>query len=247
MAKTAAHPTRIWVDQYPLASYLTATEAKVEQETIPVTTFADAGPRRLVGNYDHMGSHAGLFDAGSTSDLDPILSVLSNDSADHYLLQAFGAASENSPAYERIIRFKSRAFKSGLGQAALLSFEEEGSGAMARSTILRSAAVTGTGNGTGRNMGATTSGQMLQAVYRVLSVSGSGSIVLQIHESQNDGSPDSYASISDLASGTLTAVGVTRKTTTAATEAWKRVSVTTFSGFTSVTVLVTVGLVPNVA
>lgn len=245
MAKVASHPSRIWLDHYPLASYLTATEAKIEQETIPVTTFADAGPRRLTGNYDHSGSHSGLFDAGSTSDLDPVLASLFSDTADHYLLQAFGAAAENSPAYDRVIRFKGRAFKSAVGAATLLNFEEEGAGAMVRSTILRSATVTGTGNGTGRNLGATTSGQQLLVTYRILVITG-GAITMQIHESQNDGSPDSYANVAALASGSLSAAGVTRVSTTAATEAWKRVTISAMTA-SSATILVTIGLVPNVA
>ncbi len=245
MAKVASHPTRIWVDHYPLASYLTATEAKIEQETIPVTTFADAGPRRLVGNYDHSGSHAGLFDAGSTSDLDPMLAALFNDSADHYLLQTFGSAAEGARGLDRVIRFKGRAFKSAIGAASLLSFEEEGSGAMVRSAILRAATVTGTGNGTGQNLGATISGQQLQVVYRILAIAG-GAITLQTHESQDNGAGDAYANVAALASGSLSAVGVTRVSTTGATETWKRTTISAMTA-SSATILVSIGLVPNVA
>lgn len=245
MAKVASHPSRIWLDHYPLASYLTATERKIEQETIPVTTFADAGPRRLVGNYDHSGSHSGLFDAGSTTDLDPILQVLSNDSADHYMLQTFGSASEGALGLDSVIRFKSRAFKSAVGAATLLSFEDEGSGALIRSTVLRSATVTGTGNGTGQNLGATISGQQLLVTYRILSITG-GAITMQIHESSDNGAGDAYASIAALASGSLAAVGVTRVSTTGATEAWKRVTISAMAA-SSATILVSIGLVPNVA
>lgn len=245
MAKVASHPTRIWVDQYPLSSYLTGTELKAEQETIPVTTFADTGPRRLVGNYDHSGSHMGLFDSGSTSDLDPLLSAIFNDSADHYMLQAFGAAVEGGAAYDRTVRFKGRAFKAAVGAAVLLNVEDEGSGPMVRSTILRSATVTGTGNGTGRNMGATISGQQFQVVYRILSITG-GAITMQIHESQNDGGGDAYASIAALASGSLSAAGTTVKSTTGATEAYKRVTISAMTA-SSATILVTAGVVPNVA
>jgi hypothetical protein len=245
VAKVASHPTRIWLDHYPLASYLTATEAKIEQETIPVTTFADAGPRRLVGNYDHMGSHSGLFDAGSTSDLDPVLASLFSDTSDHYLLQTFGSASEGAIGLDRVIRFKGRAFKSAVGAASLLNFEEEGSGSMIRAAILRTATVTGTGDGTGQNLGATISGQQLLVTYRILAIAG-GAITMQIHESQDNGAGDAYASIAALASGSLAAVGVTRVSTTGATEAWKRVTISAMTA-SSATILVSIGLVPNVA
>jgi len=245
MAKVPSHPSRIWLDQYALSGYLTASELKVEQETAKTDCFSDTGPRRIVGNYDHMGSHMGLFDAAASDALDPVVAAAFAADTDHYLAQAFGSAAEDAVVYERVVRLKGQPRKAATGAAILLNIEDEGSGPLVRGRILRSAAVTATGNGTGRNLGATTSGQLFVVTYRILAVSGSGSIVLQCQESQNDGSPDSYASISDLASGTLSAVGVTRKTTTSATEAWKRISVATFSGFTSVTVLVTAGLAAN--
>jgi hypothetical protein len=241
VAKKAAHGSRFWLDESPLSGYLTSSSLKVQQETVNVATFSDDGPRRVVGNFDHSGDWSGLFDAADGA-LDPVISVDGWTDEDHYLAHAFGSAAEADLIYERVIRLKERPLEAKGGQAILLNFTDEGSGALVRGRILRSAAVTGTGNGTGQNLGATTSGQLFVVTYRILAVSGSGSIVLQCQESQNDGSPDTYASISDLASGTLSAVGVTRKTTTSATEAWKRMSVTTFSGFTSVTVLVTAGL-----
>lgn len=232
------------MDEYALSGYLTASELTVDQETINVATFSDAGPRRVVGNYDTKGSHMGLFDATAGEFDQQVFSNFRTDE-DHYLAQFFGAAAEGGIGYERIVRLKSQPLKAAVGAAVLLNIEEEGAGPIVRSTLLRSAAITTTGSGTGRNMGATTSGQTFQVVYRILAVSGTGSIVLQCHESTDDGGGDAYASIAALASGTLSAIGVTRKTTTAATEAYKRITVSTFSGFTSVTVLVTAGVVPN--
>lgn len=244
MAKVPSHPTRIWLDQYALSGYLTASELKVEQETFKVECFSDTGPRRLVGNYDHMGSHTGLFDAADDA-LDPVLWAHLAADTDHYLAQAFGSAAENAVVYERVVRLKAQPRKAATGAALLLNFEEEGSGPLVRGRILRSASVTGTGNGTGRNLGATSSGALTVVTYRVLAVSGTGSITLQCQESSDDGAGDAYASVAALASGALTTVGVTRKTTTGATEAWKRISVSAFSGFTSVTILATVGTAAN--
>ena len=91
-------------------------------------------------------------------------------------------------------------------------------------------------------MGASTAGQTFAVVYRILAVSGAGSITLRVQESANDGAPDAYADITGLTE-TFTAVGAVRDTVTIATEAWKRLSVQAFSGFTSVTILVTAGIV----
>ncbi len=241
MAKKAAHGSRFWLDEFPLAGYLTSSSLKVAQENVNVATFSSDGPRRVVGNFDHTGDWSGLFDA-EDGGLDPILSVDGWTDDDHYLAHAFGSAVEADPAYERVIRLKERPVEAKGGQAVLLNFTDEGSGELVRGRILRSAAVTGTGNGTGQNLGATTSGQLFVVTYRVIAVSGTGSIVLQCQESSDNGAGDAYASVAALASGTLSAVGVTRKTTTGATEAYKRISVATFSGFTSATILVTAGL-----
>lgn len=241
MAKVAAKQTRVWVDEHALSGYLSGADLKVDQETVKVDVFSSSGPERVVGNYDTMLSLAGFFD-GADDAFDEIAFVNLRTDETHYAFSAFGGVTEGSRGYEQPIRLKSQPVSSKVGAAVLLNLEAEGDGPISRAHILRSAAVTGTGNGTGQNLGATTSGQLFVVTYRILAVSGTGSIVLQCQESQNDGSPDTYASISDLASGTLSGVGVTRKTTTAATEAYKRISVTTFSGFTSVTILVTAGL-----
>ena len=241
MAKVPAKSTRVWVDEHALSGYLSGADLKLDQETIKVDAFTSTGPERVVGNYDHTLSLAGFFD-GADDAFDEISFVNLRTDEQHYAFSAFGGVTEGSRGYEQPIRRKSQPVSSKVGAAVLLSLEAEGDGPISRAYILRSATVTGTGNGTGQNLGATTSGQLFVVTYRILAVSGSGSIVLQCQESQNDGSPDTYASIAALASGTLSGVGVTRKTTTAATEAWKRVSVATFSGFTSATILVTAGL-----
>lgn len=241
MAKVAAKSTRIWVDEHALSGYLSGADLKVDQETAKVDAFSSSGPERVVGNYDTMLSLAGFFD-GVDDAFDEIAFVNLRTDETHHAFTAFGGATEGARGYEQPIRFKSQPISSKVGAAVLLNLEAEGDGPLVRASVLRSAAVTGTGNGTGQNLGATTSGQLFVVTYRILAVDGTGSIVLQCQESSDDGGSDSYASISDLASGTLSAVGVTRKTTTAATEAYKRIGVTTFSGFTSVTVLVTAGL-----
>src|SRR5688500_3274574 len=53
MAKQPARNANIAVNAVALEDDLTSFEMNVTQETIPVTSFADTGPRRLVGNYDH--------------------------------------------------------------------------------------------------------------------------------------------------------------------------------------------------
>lgn len=244
MAKVAANLVRVYLDQYNISGYLNAEDLSVKQELAKVDTFSDAGPRRVVGNHDHMGDHGGFFD-GADDAYDEILATAFGTDADHYLTALPGGAVENTRGYDRLIRLAEKPYKAGIGAAQLLSFKDEGSGPIVRCTVLRSATVTGTGSGTGRNLGATTSGQVFAVIYRVLDWVGTGTLVLQIHESSDDGGSDAYANIAALASGNLTGVGVTRKTTASATEAYKRVTVSTFSSLTSATILVTAGVVPG--
>lgn len=243
MSKVASHPSRIWLDEFALASYLIAAGVKVSQELADVTTFGDTGPRKVVGNYEHSADFSGLFDA-ATGALDPVLAIDAWTDETHYLLQAFGAAAENDVAFMQPVRLTERPIEVKSGSAVLLNFSADGDGQIVRGKILRSADITGTGQGTGRNLGVSTAGQSFVVDYRVLAVSGAGSIVLACQESSDDGSGDPYAAVAGLGA-TFTAVGVQRFSTTAATEAWKRIAVTTFTTFTSVTVLVSAGIAPN--
>jgi hypothetical protein len=241
VAKIAANVTRVWVDEFALSGFINATSFKVKPETPEVTAFADAGPRRVPAGYDHEASHGALLDLVDGAIDDLVWNALNTDE-DHYLLQAFAGSTAALPGYEQIVRLSDQARNAKSGAAQMIDFSALGSGGVSRASIMQNAAITGTGNQTGQNLGATVANTILQVVYRVLAVSGTGSITFAIQESSDDGSGDAYAAISGLGA-TFTAIGVQRFTTVAATEAWKRLSTTAFSTFTSVTALVTVGTV----
>lgn len=236
MAKVAVKSTRVYLDEFDLSGSLTAWDMSVEQELPDVTAISDAGPRRLTGNYDEQDSLLGLFEPEAGA-IDDILHALI-DADDHYLLKALGTT-EGDPVYEAIVRLMRKPLSGKVGGAVLLNLEAQGTGGSYRGVILRTAAVSGAGNGTGQNLGATTTGQELRVTYRVVAFNGTD-ITLTIEESQNDGSPDTYAAISGLTQQ-FTAVGVAVDSTTAATEAWKRVAIT--GTFTTATILVTIGTV----
>ena len=240
MAKVSNVLTRVYFDEFDLSGAINATDLSFDQERIPVACFSDVGPRRLVGNYDYKAALNGFFDADS-SGLDPRAYIDLNTDEDHYLTQLFGANAIGSKGYDTICRLMEQPRSGGVGGAVLLNLSTEGSGGAVRCTVLCNTAITATGNQSGQNMGATTAGQTFQVIARLLSASGSGSISFAVQES-SDGGADVYATISGL-TGTFNGTGVNRLTTTAATEAWKRVTVTAFTGFTSVTLLVTAGVV----
>lgn len=243
MGKQPASNVRIYWDQYKISPWLNSASLAIEQEIINVDDFESVGPEVLVGNYRY------TYDIGGFGDFadDQIDEITHADiaSGDHYAaicpLNTSGIPTENTIAYEGIAALATRPITAASGAAWLLSFTATGTGGLTRATVLRSATVTGTGNGTGRNLGATTSGQRFMAVFRVISGTFS-EITMNIQESSDDGSGDAYANISGLTSGSLAAANVVYASTTSATEAWKRVAVASFTG-TNAVVLVTVGRV----
>lgn len=69
MAKQAAKNINVSINSVALEDDFDSASLSVEQETPVVTSFADAGPRRLTGNYDYTLEVAGKGDfAASQSD-----------------------------------------------------------------------------------------------------------------------------------------------------------------------------------
>lgn len=241
MAKVGNTATRVWLSQFDLSGFLGATDLKINQQNIPVTTFSDTGPRRLVGTYDHTHEHTGFFDGVTITGIDAIIHALVASDADKYLAQMFGANVEGSIVYESIIALSGKPLSGQFGGAVLLNQSMVGRGGLYRGQVLRNATVTGTGNGTGRNLGISTSPAVFAAVFRVFSGTFT-SISMQIQQSSDDGAGDAYANIAGLDSGTMLNANVVFTSTTATTEAWKRVAISAFVG-TNCVIGVTAGIV----
>ncbi len=240
MAKAAAHSSALYADEFALHGYLSAYRAKVMQPPVPVTCFQDTGPRRLVVNHDHELAWTGFGDYVADAIDDAAYVDLMTDE-DHYFGLCPGhAATEGEVVYEQIARLNEQVRSGEIAGAQIIEIAARGSGGISRGVVLGHATIAGTQNRTGRNQGATSA--HYQVVFRVVSVSGAGSLTLVVQESSDNGSGDAYAAISGL-SATFTAVGAQRAVTTASTEAWKRCAVTAFSGFTSALVVVTGGSV----
>lgn len=234
--------TRVYFDQYDLSGSLNASDQSVDQEGLVVTSFSDTGPRRITGGYDVDHSDMGFLEAADEGYDEKIFAAI-GDGSDHYLTKLFGANAENSVSYDHVVRLTGQPRSAKLGSAILLNFSSKNSNGAARGLVLANVTTTGAENRTGRNMGATVSGQIFAVVFRVITFSGTN-ITLTVQESTDDG-VDPYAAISGLTSGALTAAGVVRATTTAATEAWKRATVA--GTFTSAVILVTAGIVQGSA
>lgn len=239
MAKQPANAARIYLNHHNVSGYLTGFTDQFTQETMLVTALSDAGPRRLVGGYDVQASSLGLIDTAN-DDYDEQAWDAILDNSDHYLTRLPTGSAENSISYDYVVRLTAQPRSGAIGQAILLNFEAAGANGAVRGLVLASVTSTGAESRTGRNQGVTAAGTTYAVTFRLLAFTGTN-ITMVVQESQNDGSPDTYATISGLTSGALTAVGTVRATTTAATEAWKRVALT--GTYSSALILVTAGTV----
>lgn len=158
--------------------------------------------------------------------------------SDHFLTDLFGANAAGSVAYEQVVRFKSQPRSVASGQAILLNLTADGANGVSRGLVLYNATATGNANGTGYNQGITTTPAVYQVVIRVFSGTFT-SFTLAVQESSDDEAGDPYATIAGL-SQAITGTGCWRLTTTATTEAWKRVNIASWVG-TNAVIIVTGG------
>jgi len=236
MGKQASNTVRLWIDEFALAGFINAFSLDLEQQRAVVTTLSDTGPARVVGNYDHSIDWSGFFDGDDGSFDENVFVDLKTDE-NHFASVAF-TNSEGALSYQDVLRLTSQPRGGQVGGAVTLNLQAEGSGTRTRGVVLANATVTGAGQRTGRNMGATASDTLFAVHFHLVTFNGTN-ITLKVQESQNDGSPDTYTDVSGLTSGALTAAGVVRATTTAATESWKRVDIS--GTFTSAVIVVTAG------
>jgi len=241
MARVAGKNTKVYVDEFDFSGKISTGEMTVDVNLPEVTSFDDTGSTFVEGLPTASITQNGFFDAEAGGFDEEMWADIVSGVLHLVGLYPGNSAAQEGKGYEIQAMPKSNARPIEIAGAVLLNVTWQGSGAVVRSTVLCNGAVVGTGavSDSNQNVGATVAGERFVAILRVLEVDGTGSITVQVQESQNDGDPDTYAELLTFTAAT----GVTseRKTTILATEAWKRVYVTAFSGFTSVTILVVVG------
>lgn len=218
---------------------MTAGTFDLTQPDIPITSIEDVGPRSLIDNYA-TSDDLTAFGEYAEGEWDEILDALRDDEAEHYLGRFYQGTAENVPAWEGVVKLAREPIVIALGAAQMHNAGFTGASGVSRATVLRSATVTGNGNGTGRNLGATIAGQRFAVTYRVLSGTFT-SFDLQVQQSTDDGGGDAYTAIAALTQS-FTAASAVRKSVVTATEAWKRISVANWIG-TNAVLLVTAGRV----
>ncbi|MDY6957627.1 MAG: hypothetical protein SVK08_00585 [Halobacteriota archaeon] len=240
MARQSASTSRVYIDEFNFSGYTNAFKMDIKNTLPEVTCFTDTGAEFVEGLPSATAVINGFFD--TTDDgYDEQSFALIGDGTKHYFGLYPNDASHGDPGYELQGQTDSQDRPVEVAGAVLLNLNVTNEGAIMRTMVLCNGESTGTGavTNSNKNWGATGAGTVFAAVLRVISVTGSGSIVVEIEESSDDGSGDAYSNI--ISFTTATAVGVERKSITTATEAWKRVNITTFSGFSAATIMVVIG------
>lgn len=228
----------IWCDDFVLCALLNTFDIDHKRTVAEARTFC--GLEQKPGQHEAAVKFGSYADFGTAAWDETAFSKF-DATGDRNWLGLYGSAI-GSIGREVLGKFSDQNRKSSIADFVMID------GGLTGNTITRVASlgtgvtVTGTGTKASTNaIGATTSGQTFVFTVRVTAVTGSGSISFLCEESSDDGSVDTFGTVTG-STLTFTAVGVQRFTTTSATEAYKRLRISAYSGFTNVTYTVTCGL-----
>ena len=133
MAKQPAKNINFSFNSVALEDELSSIEQQVTQETPPVTAISDAGPRRVVGNYDYRYALEGFFD-GAASQGDATLAAQIGGSGAASAFDPTGAsAGPDDPNYDSTsVLLSSYTIRGQVGGPITYSAELVGNAALSR-------------------------------------------------------------------------------------------------------------------
>jgi len=135
MAKRASWAANLAVNSVSLEDELTSIDLKVDQETFKVDGFSNAGPERVVGNYDYTASLAGHSDFASGQGDATLFAMVGSAGVALAFDPTGQSAGANDPNYDATaVVLKSYSIKAAVGAPITYSAELEGASALARST-----------------------------------------------------------------------------------------------------------------
>lgn len=133
MAKQPAKNINYALNSVAIEDDLDSVELSVTQETPVVTSFADAGPRRVVGNYDYTETIEGSMDFASGQSDATIFGLLGVAVGQASAFDPTGAtAGANDPNYDKTVVLGSYRIGGRVGEAVRGSAELRGNSALTR-------------------------------------------------------------------------------------------------------------------
>ena len=134
MAKIAARSADLTLNSVSMEELLDEISLKVQQETPEVTCLADAGPRRVAGNYDYSLSVKGAADFASGASDATLFALVGSAGVSAGYDPTGASAGTNDPNYDSTVVLGSYEISSKTGQATMLSAELRGNSALTRAT-----------------------------------------------------------------------------------------------------------------
>lgn len=243
MARKHGKNAEIYANEYNLSGYANQWTMNINVDTTEVTTFADTSKEHLEGDYGCDLSWTGFFDNTDGGwDETAFTDAITNRGMQYFGLAPYGTAA-GDVVYEMPGIYTGQPRGAAVADAVTLEGSAQGD-EVGRGQVILNATITATGTQSSIDYGAKGAGTTMMVIYRIEGGTALSDMVFAIEESSDDGSADAFAAIGDLASGTLSATGTTVKTTTAATEQYLRVNVTTFDS-TNAVVYITVVTLPT--
>jgi len=131
MAKVSVVGIDFSINSVPFEDDLQSLSLDVTQEMLVTTSFSDAGPRRLVGNYDYSHSLGGAVDFTDAQSDATLFAMIANERA--IIFEPLGTtAGASSPVYNSTCDLASYTISCSSGAPIMFDATLQGSSAMDR-------------------------------------------------------------------------------------------------------------------
>lgn len=136
MAKQPSKNLNWAVNSVAIEDDLDSASLEVTQEAPVVTSFADAGPRRVVGNYDYKLTGEGPMDFASGQSDATIFALVGSTGVASAFDPTGGSAGSNDPNYDSTsVVLESYTISAQVGGAVRGSFTLAGNAALSRAVV----------------------------------------------------------------------------------------------------------------
>lgn len=132
MAKQASRNLNYTLNSVSIEDDMTSATLSVEQETPEVTSFADAGPRRVAGNYDWTVEIGGNPDFAASQSDATIFGLVASSGVTSAFDPTGATAGTNDPNYDGTVLLSSYSISAAVGGAVEFSASLVGGSALTR-------------------------------------------------------------------------------------------------------------------
>ena len=133
MAKQASKNLNLAINAVAIEDDLDGATLDIKQETPEVTSFSDAGPRRVVGNYDYSCKVDGSPDFATGQSDATLFALIGSTGVAMGFDPTGNAAGANDPNYDATsVVLESYSIKAAVGQGVKMSASLAGNSALAR-------------------------------------------------------------------------------------------------------------------